>query len=164
MVQDVAQRYARGVMAHLPNSRLLVVEDAAHSDPLFLSNPEIVQDVRSFLEGAGLPRVRTISAPPFRFVPPRTLAAIPPDRLARFAGEYRIDGGGVRRVLRAGDLLFTIRDSGRPLAIRPTSDAEFFYEGLGGRVRFETGADGNVTAMVVFQDLGDAGTRAVKVK
>lgn len=155
---------ARKVMADLPNSRLLVIDGAAHSDPLFLSNPAILESIRAFFAGAELPRERTISGPPLRFLPPRAVVGIPPERLSRYVGEYRIDGGGVRRVVQAGSLLFTIRDSGSPLAIRPASETEFFYEGLAAHLQFELAPGGKVTGMVMFQNGDGRGEKAKKTK
>jgi len=155
---------AREVMKNLPNARLLVIDGAAHSDPLFLSNPAIVESIRGFFAGEEQPRERTIPAEPLRFVAPRHVADVAPERLSRYVGEYKIEGGGVRRVVRAGPLLFTIRDSGSPLAIRPASETEFFYEGQSAHLRFEIGDGGKVTGMVMFQNDRAAAEKAKKVK
>ena len=155
---------AREVMKNLPNARLLVIDGAAHSDPLFLSNPAIVESIRGFFAGEEQPRERTIPAEPLRFVAPRHVADVAPERLSRYVGEYKIEGGGVRRVVRAGPLLFTIRDSGSPLAIRPASETEFFYEGQSAHLRFEIGDGGKVAGMVMFQDDRAAAEKAKKVK
>jgi len=155
---------AREVMKDLPSASLLVIDGAAHSDPLFLSNPAIVASIRDFFAGKDQPRERTVAAAPLRFVPPRLVADVPPGRLSRYVGEYRIDGGGVRRVVQAGSLLFAIRDQGSPAVIRPVSETDFFYEGLSAHLRFELGKDGDVLGMVMFQNDRAPGEKAKKVK
>ncbi|HYR28603.1 MAG TPA: hypothetical protein VEU30_09060, partial [Thermoanaerobaculia bacterium] len=80
--------------------------------------------------------------------------------LARYAGTYRIDDKSVRRVIKAGSVLYAQRDNGRPFAIRPSSETEFFYESLPSSIRFET-QDGKVTAML-FKSGDGTEQRAVR--
>ena len=48
-------------------------------------------------------------------------------------------------------MLYTIRDGGLPIPIRPTSPTDFFGEGVRTRVHFELDDTGNVVAMVMTQ-------------
>ncbi len=133
------------------NSLHLVIEGAGHSDPLFLSSPHIAKAMLAFLEGKPVRKLR-IELPPPSFLPPRQVAAVGSDVLAKYVGVYRIDDKAVRRVSLVGDLLYTQR-TGRPmLPIRPQSETEFFYEGMPTHLKFVVGADGRVSHMVMFQD------------
>lgn len=140
-------RQADELRRTLPNAEHLVVEGAGHSDPLFLSTPKILEAMKAFMRGEPL-RERYVEAPPVKFVPVRQVADVSDAVLSRYAGEYRIDEKAKRRVLKAGSVLYTIRDGSQPFAIRPMSDTEFFYEGQASTVRFEVDAQGKVVAMV----------------
>lgn len=133
------------------NSSHLVIEGAGHSDPLFLSSPDIAKAMLAFLQGKPIPKLR-IELPPPRFLPPRRVAAVPREVLGRYVGVYRIDDKSVRRVSLHGDLLYTQRTDRAMLPIRPQSETEFFYEGAPTHLRFVLGTDGKVTHMVMFQD------------
>ena len=134
-------RQAEELRAGMPNAEHLVIEGAGHSDPLFLSSPKILEAMKGFLRGEPL-RERVITLPRMTFLPVRTVATVPDDVLARHAGSYRFEDGVVRRVVKAGSVLWTIREGGNnpPFAIRPSSPTEFFYENMGGTVRFEGNA------------------------
>ena len=43
----------------------------------------------------------------------------------------------LRLVVKAGSVLYTVRDGSSPFAIRPSSATEFFYEGAKSTIRFE---------------------------
>jgi len=146
-------RQADELRRTLPNAEHLVIEGAGHSDPLFLSTPKILEAMKAFLRGEPL-RERYVTAPPVTFIPIRKVASVSDDVLARYAGNYRIDDKTVRRVVKAGSVLYTVRGNNPPLAIRPSSETEFFYETNSGSVVFELDAKGNVTAMVVTQANG----------
>jgi pimeloyl-ACP methyl ester carboxylesterase len=146
-------RQADELRRMMPHAEHLVIEGAGHSDPLFLSTPKILEAMKAFLRGEPL-RERYVAAPPVRFIPIRTVANVSDDVLARYAGSYRIDDKTVRRVVKAGSVLYTIRGNNPPLAIRPSSDTEFFYEAIPGAVHFEIDGKGNVTGMVVTQPNG----------
>jgi pimeloyl-ACP methyl ester carboxylesterase len=148
-------RQAEELRLGMPNAQHLVIEGAGHSDPLFLSSPRILEAMKAFLRGEPL-RERVIPLPRMTFTPIRTVAAVSDAVLARHAGTYRIDEKSVRRVVKAGSVLYTIRDNGRPFAIRPLSDTEFFYEGTGDTVRFEKDA-------MVYRTLAGEETKAVRV-
>lgn len=156
-------RNAEGVMKGFANAQHLVIEGAGHSDPLFLSSPKILDAMRAFLGGKKIPATRIVLAP-VRFVPPRTVVEAPDEILSRYAGTYRIEGGDVRHVLKAGSLLYTQRGQNPPNPLRPISKTDFFWEGLPGTVHFEVSADGKETAMVVDADgTGRTLQKAVKI-
>jgi len=140
-------RQADELRMTMPNAEHLVIEGAGHSDPLFLSSPKILEAMKAFLRGEAL-RERYVEAPPVRFVEPRRVVALTDDVLSRYVGTYRIDSESTRRVIKAGSILYTVRDGGTPYAMRPMSENEFFFENAGATVTFETGADGRVTAMI----------------
>lgn len=151
--EEVGRGFRNGVQ--------LVIEGAGHSDPLFLSSPDIARAMLAFLKGQPIP-VRRIQLPPPRFLPPRRLAAVSREVLARYVGVYRIDDQAVRRVILAGDLLYTPRTGRPPVLIRPLSETEFFYEGTPDHLKFVIGSDGKVTQMVMFQGGGEQA--AVKIE
>lgn len=142
-------RQAEELLAGMPNAIHLVIDGAGHSDPLFLSSPKILETMVKFLRGEKIEE-RRIPLPPVAFVPPRTVAAVPDAVLASYVGKYRIAEGSYRRVLKAGPVLYTVRDGSGPLPIRPLSATEFFYDdgGPASSLRFETDADGKVVAML----------------
>lgn len=51
-------------------------------------------------------------------------------------------------MIRAGSLLYTVRDRNAPFAIRPLSETEFFYEDTASSLRFELDAKGEVAALI----------------
>lgn len=132
-------RQADELRLRMPNAQHLVIEGAGHSDPLFLSSPKILDAMKAFLRGETL-RERYIQLPPVKFLAPRSVASVSDEVLARHAGTYRFEGGVVRRVVKAGSVLYTIREGQPPFPIRPSSETEFFYEFQPGSVRFEDGA------------------------
>lgn len=138
----------------LTNAQHLVIEGAGHSDPLFLSSPKIFEAIKAFLRGEPL-REKVITLPPIQFHPVRAIASVSDDVLARYVGTYRIDAKSVRRVVKAGSVLYTIRDDGRPIPIRPLSEREFFYEATGDTLRF----DGNA---MIYRTLAGEEHRAVR--
>jgi pimeloyl-ACP methyl ester carboxylesterase len=139
-------RQAEELRMTMPNAAHLVIENAGHSDPLFLSTPKILEAMKAFLRGEPLPE-RYVSAPPARFLPVRKVANVSEDVLARYTGVYRIDEKNTRRVVKAGSVLYTLREGSQPFAIRPSSETEFFYETLPSTLRFEI-VDGKVVAMI----------------
>jgi hypothetical protein len=73
---------------------------------------------------------------------------LPDATLERYVGEYRISESSVRRVVKAGNVLYTVRDRSTPFPIRPSAEYEFFYEGTPSTIHFEVDAAGKVTAML----------------
>jgi pimeloyl-ACP methyl ester carboxylesterase len=157
-------RNAETVARDFPHARHVVIEGAGHSDPLFLSSPQILEDMRAFLRDQPLPAPRIILDRP-RFIPPRTVAALPDDVLSRYVGAYRISEDEVRKVVKAGSLLFTIRGDGAPFPLRPLSETRFFWEGSPQIVEFELAPDGKVRAMTVAPaDARGQSERAPKIE
>jgi pimeloyl-ACP methyl ester carboxylesterase len=134
-------RQAEELRMGMPNAQHLVIEGAGHSDPLFLSSPKILEAMKAFLRGEPL-RERVITLPRMTFLPVRTVADVGDDVLTRYAGSYLFEDKVVRRVVKAGSVLWTIREGGNnpPFAIRPSSQTEFFYENTPVTVRFEGNA------------------------
>jgi hypothetical protein len=149
------------VLAGLSNGQHLIIENAGHSDPLFLSSPAILKAMERFLAGKKLRR-KKIAAPKVEFIAPRRVVELDTAVLDRYVGSYRIEGGGVREVVRAGTLLFSRRDEGRMLPIRPTSKTEFFYEGFDMTLSFESDSDGKITRMIARQPSSGPGVPAVR--
>ena len=134
---------------------------ASGTDPLFLSTPAILQAMEAFLKGKKLRR-KKVSAPEVTFIAPRRVADLSPEVLERYVGSYRIEGGGVRKVVRAGSLLYTQRDGGRMSPIRPSSSTEFFYETLDAVLRFELDDAGRPTRMIMHQPANGPGVPATR--
>jgi pimeloyl-ACP methyl ester carboxylesterase len=123
----------------MPNAIAITIEGAGHSDPLFLSSPKIYETMKAFLRGEPI-RERVIALPPIELDPPRKIANVSDDVLARHAGTYRAGEQMQVRVVKAGSVLYLIPPGSGPVAIRPLSDTEFFTPALGFTVRFESGA------------------------
>lgn len=144
-------RQAEELRRTMPNAQHLVIEHAGHSDPLFLSSPKILEAMKAFLQDQPIPQRYVALAVP-EFGPVRKFVIVPDEVLQRYTGAYRFDGNVVRRVVKAGTVLYTVREGQRPFAIRPMSETEFFYEGQNGTIRFDrdgktaylTGPDGEV--------------------
>jgi hypothetical protein len=151
-------RQAEELRSGMPNAEHLIIEGAGHSDPLFLSSPKILEAMKAFLRGEKL-RERVIALPPVKLLPVRDVVALSDEKLARYVGTYRIDENAKRRVVKAGSVLYTIRDNNPPFAIRPMGEREFFYEGTGDTIRFEVDGSGRVTAMI-FRTAAGAEHRA----
>lgn len=152
-------RQAEELRMTMPNAQHLIIENAGHSDPLFLSTPKILEAMKAFLRGEPL-KERYLTAPPARFLPVRKVATVSDDVLDRYAGIYRIDEKNTRRVFKAGSILYTLREGSQPFAIRPSSETEFFYESLPSTIRFEL-KDGKAVAML-FKGPDGVEQRAVR--
>ena len=137
---------AEEIVKTLPNAVSLVIEGAGHSDPLFLSSPKILETMQRFLRGEKLAASRA-EAPPFRFIPPRRVVALPDEALERLAGDYRIGEKGVRKIVKAGSVLWSIRDDGAPNPLRPSGPDELFFEGAPVSLMFEPDESGRVVAL-----------------
>ncbi len=150
------------VMRGLSEAQHLIIDGAGHSDPLFLSSPEILESMQAFLDGKPIRKTR-IQLPAIEFLPPRKVVTLTTDELSQLAGTYRINDEETRSVMLAGSILYTRRGNGQPLPIRPTSKNEFFYEGQATRVQFERDADGAVTGMVLYEGASQEGEHARKI-
>jgi pimeloyl-ACP methyl ester carboxylesterase len=61
-----AEEYRKG----FPNSTHIIIENAVHSDPLFLSSPKIKEGMLEFLKGQPVSATR-IAGPAMKFTPLR---------------------------------------------------------------------------------------------
>lgn len=146
-------RQAAELAAGMPNAVQLVIDGAGHSDPLFLSSPQILVAMQEFMRGRQLSQSR-IQVTPKPFDSIHDVVEVPESTLEKYVGVYTISPKVKRRVLKAGNVLYTVRDGGLPIPIRPTSPTEFFGEGLRTHIRFELDDKGKVVAMVVRQPNG----------
>ena len=154
---------AEEVVKHMKNAAHLLIEGAGHSDPLFLSSPKILDAMKAFMKGKPPGDLR-IEVPVTPMIAPRHVADLPQDTLARYVGTYRINERETRRVVKAGNLLYTLRGNSQPLPVRPLSETEFFYEGFSGRLRFDLKEDGQVKGMTVFQTDSGKGEFAPRIE
>lgn len=141
---------AEEVLAGFANGVHLVIEGAGHSDPLFLSSPEIAETMAAFLRGEPAKDQR-ITLPPVKLVPPRQAAEVSAAVLERYVGTYRINENEVREVTLTGGQLFTQRTGAAKLAITPQSETEFYYDGSPTHLEFVLDDDGDVSHMVMYQ-------------
>jgi pimeloyl-ACP methyl ester carboxylesterase len=155
-------RNAEQVMKGLTHARHLVIDGAGHSDPLFLASPKILEAMQQFLRGDEVTITRA-AAPPVRFLPPRHVVTLSDEALAKFAGEYRIDDKSVRKIVKVGPMLFSIRDNGQPNPIRPSGPSDFFFEGVPVTIHFETNEQGEVTGLV-FQGTEGPAQRSARIR
>jgi pimeloyl-ACP methyl ester carboxylesterase len=134
----------------MPNAVQLIIDGAGHSDPLFLSSPKILTAMQEFMRG-GKPSQTRIEVTPKAFDRIEDVIEISESTLQKYAGVYTISPKAKRRVVKAGNVLYTIRDGGLPIPMRPTSPTDFFGEGVRTRVHFELDPTGKVVAMVMTQ-------------
>jgi pimeloyl-ACP methyl ester carboxylesterase len=151
------------VAAGLKNSHHLIIEGAGHSDPLFLSSPKILEAMRAFMRDGSVPYDRIVLEP-VQLVSPRRIAELDDETLSRYVGSYRIAGGDLRRVIKAGHLLWTQRGGSMPLPIRPVSKTEFFYEGQASRLTFQFDSEGEVNGMVMYAGGAEEGEPAERIR
>jgi pimeloyl-ACP methyl ester carboxylesterase len=146
-------RAAKAISRGLRNATHLVIEGAGHSDPLFLSSGKILVAMKQFL-GGGRVDVHDVTAEIPPFLPPRTVVPLTDEKLDRLAGEYRVNDQSIRRIVRMGSLLYSIRDKGQPYPLRPISANEFFMEGLPIVVRFKSDDSGRITGLQFVTEEG----------
>jgi hypothetical protein len=118
-----------------------------------LKTHEILQTTRVTSLQVNLPLADETFA--FDAVPlPRPAALSPGDRhcVGRHVGTSHIKDKDVRKVVKAGNLLFAIRSIGARYPLSPASESRLFREGLPGRLRFDVDATGKVLAMEVDAD------------
>ncbi len=92
---------AEDVLRGFPDGRHLVIENAGHSDDLFLSSPEILDVMRAFLAGEALPTLRLAVEPPDlrQGELPPSLSA---DYIDSIVGAYARGPADVWRIVRQG--------------------------------------------------------------
>jgi hypothetical protein len=134
----------------MPNAVQLIIDGAGHSDPLFLSSPKILTAMQEFMRG-GKPSQTRIEVTPKAFDPIEDVVAVAESTLLKYVGVYTISPKAKRQVVKSGNVLYTIRDGGLPIPMRPTSPTDFFGEGVRTRVHFELDATGKVVAMLMTQ-------------
>lgn len=93
--------------------------------------------------------------------PERTAITVDPSVLARYTGVYE-GKSGRRTVTVDGGKLYTQRGGGPKAEARPFSTTEFFYDKSLTHLRFEVGADGRATAMLMHVDEGDTPERLAR--
>ncbi len=152
---------AKKTAKHLSNSQHLVIEGAGHSDPLFLSSPKILKAIKVFMKDGNI-NEKTITIRPDSMIVPRTIAEVPEEVLSLYTGSYKINEKEVRRVIKAGNVLYTQRGD-RPFPIRSMSTTDFFYEGLPSRLHFELDSKGKVKGMTMFQQGSGPGDFSPKI-
>lgn len=152
---------ARDVAQGFPGAEHLVIENAGHSDDLFLSSPRILEVMEAFMAARPLPVLRLAVEPPAlsegELSPP-----LPAELTEAVVGAYARGPADVWRVVRLGvvrsldargretgrttTLGIRLRGNGFPLAARADST---FYIGPAPatRLRFDTDPSGRVTGL-----------------
>lgn len=95
--------------------------------------------------------------------PERTEVKLDAAVLQRYAGVYRIDANSTRTVLFEDGRLYTQRSGGQRLAIRPSSETEFFYDKSFTHLKFVVDPSGKVTEMIMYPEGAEKGEPATRV-
>jgi pimeloyl-ACP methyl ester carboxylesterase len=141
---------AEEILRGFKNGVHLVLENTGHGDVLYLASPKILEAMQAFLRGQPLPEPRIAALPVPRFPKPMKAVKVAPETLAKYVGTYKIDDRNARKIFLIGDTLFSQRTGSTPVALRPLSDTEFFYENNFTQARFEMDAAGEVARMVLL--------------
>jgi pimeloyl-ACP methyl ester carboxylesterase len=152
---------AEEVLPGLSKGHHLIVEGSGHD--VFMSSRKVGEAMATFMRN-GSPGIDRIQLEPMEFQKPRSVMALDAELLARYAGNYQITDGEFRRVIQAGNQLYTRRGEGQVLPIRPTSETRFFYEGSSTWLDFVVDADGNVTGMEMHHDGSEEAEPAAKIE
>jgi pimeloyl-ACP methyl ester carboxylesterase len=152
---------AEEVLPGLSNGRHLVVEGSGHDT--FMSSPKVGEAMAAFMRGDELPFTR-IQLDPMGFLKPRSVATVEDSVLERYVGNYQITEGEFRRVIKAGNQLYTRRGEGQVLPIRPMSQTRFFYEASATWLDFVVDEEGKVARMEMHHDGAEEAENAVKVE
>lgn len=153
---------AEEVLGGFPNGRHLVIENAGHSDDLFLSSPRILDVMRAFLADRPLPATRLVVEPP-RLADGRMPPSLPADYTDAIVGAYARGPGDVWRVVPQGvtrsldeqgretgrttGLGVRLRGNGFPLVANPDTTFAIDFPGADVSFRFVLDADGRVTRL-----------------
>lgn len=143
-------RQAAELAAGMPNAVQVVIDGAGHGDPLFVSSPQILAAMQEFMRTGKTSHTR-IAVTPKKFDAIESVVELPEATLEKYVGVYRVSPTIKRRVVKAGNILYTLRDGGLPIPIRPTGPATFFGEGMRTKIEFEVDANGKVVAMIFKQ-------------
>lgn len=143
------QGNAEEVLSGFPNGRHLVIENAGHSDDLFLSSPRILEVMKAFLADRPLPTERIAVEPP-RLADGRLPPSLSAELAGALAGAYMRGPGDVWRVIQGGTtrsldedgretarttgLSVRLRGNGFPL--RANQDTTFALDFAGADVNF----------------------------
>jgi CubicO group peptidase (beta-lactamase class C family) len=95
--------------------------------------------------------------------PERTEVKLDAAVLQRYAGVYRIDANATRTVRFEDGRLYTQRSGGQRLAIRPSSETEFFYDKSFTHLKFVVDASGKVTEMIMYPEGAEKGEAASRL-
>ncbi|MFW6083898.1 MAG: alpha/beta fold hydrolase [Gemmatimonadota bacterium] len=161
---------ALDVMTGLPNAEHLIIENAGHSDDLFLSSPRILDVMRAFLAGRPLPTTRLVVAPP-DLESGRLPPALPPGFEDELVGAYQRGPADVWRIVYQGAvrslgddgeetgrttfLQVRIRGNGFPLAANADTSFSIPFFGPDVRFRFVRGAAGQVERLEFTDSAGE---------
>lgn len=139
---------AEEVMEGFSDARHLVIENAGHSNALFLSSPEILPAMLDFMRGRPAEdRHLVVSPPTFAGLPDPT--PIEPTIAGQLVGEYERGPGDIWRILPMGtirsrasdgtllveDAKLQIRFDGNGFPLRSSSDGAFYIDFPGLRSR-----------------------------
>ncbi len=152
---------AERILPYLSNGKHLLVDGSGHN--VFMSSPRVLDAMRAFMRTGELPFDR-IELPAVEFLEPRTVARVSDAVLERYVGNYRIVEDQFRRVIKAGNQLYTRRGEGQQQPIRPSSDTRFFYEGSATWLDFVLDEAGEVTSMEMHHGGAEEGEEAIKVE
>ncbi len=152
---------AERILPHFSNAQHLIVNGSGHN--VFLSSPKVLAVMQAFMRTGELP-FTTIDLPPVEFLAPRTIAEVSGEVLERYAGNYQIADDEFRRVIKAGNQLYTRRGNGQVLPIRPLSDSSFFYENSTTWLEFVVDENSVVERMEMHHDGSEEAEPAVKVE
>jgi len=152
---------AERILPGFENGQHLLVDGSGHG--VFMSSPKVLVAMQGFMRTGKLPFTR-IELEVVEFLQPRTIASVSDEVLERYAGNYEISEGQFRRVIKAGNQLYTRRGEGGVLPIRPLSNTRFFYEDSATWLEFVVGEDGAVEGMQMHHDGSEEAEPAAKVE
>ncbi len=153
----------------------LMIENAGHSDDLFLSSPLIEDRMKAFLRGEPLPAREHLRVPPPAFDAIRRGIPLPARVTERYLGEYRAADGEPWRVVPLGtyrtldatgrvmaeDSRIQLRFGGNGYSLIGVAESTFYIPLPGWEhldVRFVTGEKGEVLALEFGDPEGEVRT------
>ncbi|MFW6193441.1 MAG: alpha/beta fold hydrolase, partial [Gemmatimonadota bacterium] len=161
---------AEDVLSGFPNGRHLVIENAGHSDDLFLSSPRILDVMRAFLAGRPLPATRLVVDPP-SLEDGRLPPSLSGEFIDAITGAYERGPADVWRVLRQGEvrsldaagretgrtaaLQVRLRGNGFPLEANEDTTFSIPFFGPDLRFRFVRDATGRVERLAFTNSAGE---------
>jgi len=106
------------------NAHHLIIEGAGHSDPLFLSSPEIADIMLRFMRGGDM-EDRRIVLPPISFKLRKSIS-LSTEQLARYVGTYQLEKGADIVIAAGTDHLIVDVTGMGIFKFYPSSAQEFF--------------------------------------